>query len=122
MNANLAEVLKSIPDFDDFMKLADEIATLSYNKMQLENFIKAKEAETFRTAMSQPLENGKLPSATFVSSAYSHTGLNGELIPEREKLAYVQSSLENKKIQLSIYRDMINLFQTISANERSSGF
>jgi hypothetical protein len=122
MKSNLKEIIEAIPDFEDFMKLADEIANLSYNKMQLENGIKAKEAETFRTAMSQPLENGKLPSASFVTNAYVHTGFNGELLAEREKLAYVQSALENKKIQLSIYRDMINLFQTVSANERSSGF
>lgn len=122
MKANLKDILESIPDFEDFMKLADEIATLSYNKMQLENQIKAKEAQTFAKAINEFMIDGKRPSASHVEKAYLHTGINGELLSEREKLAYVSSSLENKKIQLSIYRDMINLFQTVSANERSSGF
>lgn len=122
MKASLKEILESIPDFEDFMKLADEISDLSYNKMQLENGIKAKEAQTFREAMIKPLENGKPPSSSFVTNAYLHTGFNGELLVEREKLAYIQSALERKKIQLSIYRDMLEVFRTVSANERTTSF
>lgn len=122
MKANLKDILESIPDFEDFMKLATEIRELSFKKMKLENALKAGEAITFKDAMSKPLENGKFPSSSFVINAYIHTGLNGELVEDRELLASVASQLEQKKLQLSIYRDMINLFQTVSANERSSGF
>lgn len=123
MKANLKDILESIPDFEDFMKLAEEIRELSFKKMKLENSLKAGEAITFKEAMSKTLENGKLPSTSFVTNAYLHTGFNGELVGDRELLAATISELEQKKIQLSIYRDMINLFQTVSANERnSSGF
>lgn len=122
MKANLKDILESIPDYEDFMKLADEIGELTFKEMQLDNRIKAKEAEIFRIAMSKPLENGKLPSASFVTNSYIHTGFNGELVPEREKLADISAMLAKRKLLLSIYRDMIGLFQTVSANERNSGF
>ncbi len=120
MKSNLKDIVDAIPDFEDFLKLADEISNLSYQKLQLENNIKALEAETFRKAMKQPLENGKSPSSSFVTNAYVHTGLDGELLPEREKLAYVISKLDNYKIKLSIYKDMIEFFRTVSANERKA--
>lgn len=123
MKANLKDILESIPDFEDFLKLAESIRELSFKKMKLENALKAGEANTFREAMNKPLENGKLPSSSFVVNAYLHTGLNGELLGDRELLASTISELEQKKIQLSIYRDMLEVFRTISANERiSSGF
>lgn len=120
MKANLQEILKSLPDFEDFMNLADEIANLSYSKMQLENHIKARESETFRKAMATPDGNGKFPSAAYVNNAFVYTGIENELLPEREKLAYISSDLDRKKIQLSIYRDMLDVFRTVSANERNS--
>lgn len=120
MKANLRDIIESIPDYEDFVKLAEEIGELSFKKMQLDNRIKAAEAETFKAAMGQPLENGKLPSASFVNGAYIHTGLSGQLVEQRELLADYTAQLEKKKILLSIYRDMINLFQTVSANERST--
>jgi hypothetical protein len=124
MKANLKDILEAIPDFEDFMKLAGEIRELSFKKMKLESTLKAGEAITFREAMSKPLENGKLPSSSFVINAYLHMGINGELVGDRELLASVSSELEHKKIQLSIYRDMLELYRTFSANERvaNNGF
>lgn len=119
MKANLKDILESIPDFEDFMKLAEEIRELSFHKMQLENKLKGREALIFQDAMKKPLENGKLPSSSYVTNAYLHTGFNGELMEDREKLAHTISDLEEKKIQLAIYRDMLEVFRTVSANERS---
>lgn len=122
MKANLKDILEAIPDFDDFMELAEEIREFSFRKMQLENQIKENEASTFKQAMQIPNDEGKLPSASFVTNAYLHTGLYGEIIPMRDELAAVSSQLDKKKIQLSIYRDMMELFRTVSANERTQGF
>lgn len=122
MKANLKDILEAIPDFEDFIKLTEEIRELSFYKMQLENKLKGREALIFQEAMSKPLENGKFPSASFVTNAYLHTGFNGELMEDREKLAHTSSDLEQKKLQLSIYKDMLELYRTFSANERSSGF
>lgn len=123
MKANLKDIIDVIPDFDDLVKIVDEIQKLSFEKLRLENLIKAAESETFKQAMSKPLENGKFPSSSFVSNAYLHTGLDGELIQQREELAGIASKLERKKLLLSLYRDMMEMFRTVSANERtSSGF
>lgn len=122
MKANLKDILESIPDFDDFMNLSEEIRELSFRKMQLENQIEQEEAETFRVAMKTPLPDGKLPSVSFVTNAYMKTGINGELHITKDELAAVSSQLDKKKIQLSIYRDMLELFRTVSANERIQGF
>ena len=122
MKADIKQVLESIPDFEDFMELAAQIATLSFNKMQIENQIKTAEANTFKEAMSKPLENGKFPSSSFVSNAFLHTGLNGEIVQLRDALADTTANLEKRKMQFSIYKEMIGIFQTVSANERSQGF
>jgi hypothetical protein len=119
MKSNLKAIIDELPDFDDLKELANEIGELSFKKMQLENRIKAMEAETFKKAMLIQNPDGKFPSASFVTNAYLHTGLNGELVEERLKLADVSATLDKRKILLSIYRDMLEVFRTVSANERN---
>jgi hypothetical protein len=121
MKANLKDVLEAIPDFDDFMKLADEIGELSFKKMQLDNVIKGKEALIVTQASTDVgyFMNGKAPSMSYIESTYKYTGFDGKLLEERTRLADITSQLEKKKIQLAIYRDMLEVFRTVSANERS---
>jgi hypothetical protein len=119
MKANLKDILESIPDFDDFVNLANEIGELSFKKMQLENKIKAEEAVTFTKAINEFLIDGKRPSVSHIEKAYLHTGINGELLEERLKLADITAMLEKRKLLLSIYRDFLEVFRTVSANERS---
>lgn len=116
MKSNLKDIIESIPDFDDFMKIADEIGQLSLEKMRLETTIKSEEAETFKKVM---FGEGKPPSVSFVTNAYLHTGIDGKLLEYRYTLASVISLLEKRKLQLAIYRDMLEIFRTVSANERS---
>jgi len=119
MKTSVKDILESIPDFEDFIKLAEEIGELSFNKMQLENKIKAQESVIFTKAINEFVIDGKRPSVSHIERAYLHTGISGELLEERAKLALITSQLEKKKIQLSIYRDMLEVFRTLSANERS---
>ncbi len=124
MKANLKEVLEAIPDFDDFMKLADEIGELSFKRMQLDNIIKGKEAMIVTQASTDIgyFMNGKAPSMSYIESTYKYTGFDGKLMDDRIALADITAMLEKKKIQLSIYRDMLEVFRTVSANERSVTF
>jgi hypothetical protein len=119
MNTNLTEILKSIPDFEDFMKLAEEIGDLSFHKMQLENKLKAREAETFAKAINEFIIDGKRPSVSHIERAYLHTGINGELMEDREKLADVSSKLDTKKLQMKVYDNMIEVWRTMSSNSRA---
>lgn len=120
MKSSVKEVLESIPDFDDFLKLADEIGDLSFKKMQMDNVIKTKEATIVATAMTDVkyFVSGKQPSMSFIENTYKQVGFDGELINDRSILADITATLEKRKIQLSIYRDMLEVFRTLSANER----
>lgn len=122
MKASLKEILEKIPDFDDFMNLANEIGELSLRKMSLENVLKARESDIAKTVMTdnQYWLNGKQPSISMVDAVYLFQGFNGELLPMRADLATTVAMLDKKKIQLSIYRDMLEVFRTVSANERNS--
>lgn len=122
MNTNLQDIAKSLPDFEDFVKLANEIGELSFRRMKLENEIKARESAIVAKAMSEMayLVNGKTPSMALIESTYKYTGFNGELVDERLKLADITALLEKKKLLLSIYRDMLEVFRTVSANERAT--
>ena len=124
MNTNLTEILKSIPDFEDFMNLIDEIGELAFKKMQLENNIKAQETYTFRQVMSQPefQVNGKPPSVAYAEKAYLFTGFDDAITEDRVELVDITSKLEKKKLQLGVYKDMIDVFRTLSASSRTAQF
>ena len=122
MNTNLTEILKSIPDFEDFLSLADEIGELSFKKMKLENIIKGKEAQvvTLVSIDSGYFVNGKPPSMAYIEATYRYTGVDGKLLEERNKLADITAMLEKRKLQLSVYKDMLDVWRTLSANSRST--
>lgn len=124
MKASIKEVVEKLPDFEDFLELTDYVRDLSFSKMSLDVEIKSKEAEIFRTAVSDEkyFVNGKPPSATYINSAYSHTGFEGELLPLRNELAQVSSDLEAGKAKMEVYRNMLDVFRTLSANERGVTF
>ena len=115
-----AGILKKLPDFDDMMKVSGEIGNLLLEKLKLEAMIKSGEADTiFRvTTEEKYFVGGKPPSMSFAESTYKITGLVGELIPMREKLAEITANLEEKKIQYDVYKNMLDMWRTLAANER----
>lgn len=121
MKSNLEEILEKIPDFEQFLEVASEIRQASLNKMLLEKEIKAGEAKVFRKAMTdeQYQVNGKAPAVSYVDSAYKHTGLDGELLPLRESLIEATAELDELKLRLEVYKSMLDVWRTLSANERS---
>ena len=115
-----ANILKKLPDFDDMMKVSDEIGDLLLAKLKLEAEIKSKEAETILkvTTDEKYFVGGKPPSMSFADSTYKVTGLAGELIPMRESLAETTANLEKKKIQYDVYKNLLDMWRTLAANER----
>ena len=120
MNTNLENILAKIPEFEEFLKIVEKIRDLSYQKLLLERSIKSKEAEIFREAITNTLYfiNGKPPAISFVDSAFKPDGFNGELVEPRKELAKVTSELDHAKLELEVYNSMLEVFRTISANER----
>jgi hypothetical protein len=120
MKTNLKEILEAIPDFEDFTRLAEEIGTLSLEKMRLENKIDLEEARTVTKVTKEPeyFIGGKPASMAYIESTYKITGVDVDLPIIRDSYAEVTAKLETQKIRLSIYRDMLDVFRTVSANER----
>jgi hypothetical protein len=64
--------------------------------------------------------NGKPPSAVFIKNTWEITGLDNELIEKRKQLAELDAELDYTQTKLNAYRTMIDVWRTLSANERSS--
>lgn len=111
-----------LPDFDDMFSLAEQIADLTRRKLSLETDISFKQSEIVvrATTEEQFKQNGKTPSMEFIKSSFMQTGFDGELKELRSQLVDVTAELERKKQKMQIYRDLISVFQTQSANERAS--
>ena len=56
----------------------------------------------------------------FIKSTYGFNGLDGKLYEHRVQLGTVEAELEYLKNKLNIYRDMIDVWRTVSANKRAS--
>ena len=119
MKKNLEEAFESIPDYEEFLGLVDEIAKVSLEKMDIERAIKAKEAETVMTVNNNKdyWQNGKPPAMNFIDATYKFTGLSGELLEYRNSLAGATAELDRLKLRLSVYKDMLEVWRTLSANE-----
>lgn len=120
MKSSVKEIVEKIPDFDDFLDLAEKIREVSLEKLLLEKELKSKESEIFREAMvnEKYYVKGKPPAISYVESAYKFSGFDNELLEARERFAVLTAELDNLRLQMSIYKDMIGVFQTLSANER----
>ena len=123
MKGTPEEVLKAIPDFDEFMKLSEEITALQFRKLSLEAQIKTGETHVFKVASTDEkyFQGGKPPAVSYIDNTFKFTGLNGELIPLRNELAQVTAQFEGKKLQMDIYKTMVEVWRTLSSNQRSAG-
>ncbi len=115
MNSSVEEVLKSLPDFDDFMKLTEEISVLNHKKLSLEAKIKFGESEIFRKAMSV---EGKPPSIAYIENTLKYPGIDKELLLVRAELIDVTSELDKKRLQMEVYKIMVDIWRSLSANTR----
>lgn len=110
------------PDFDAMMEITVSIRDLTLKKLLLE--LKIKEAEslivTEVTTNPKYFKDGKVPAFNFIDATYKVSGLNGELLREREKLAVFSSELDYNKRRFEVLSGMLNAWQTESANMRAS--
>lgn len=120
MKGTPEEVLKTVPDYDTFMELIETIKQLMFRKMSLESQIKDGEAQVFQVVNSNEkyFQGGKPPSVAYIDNMYKYRGINGELIPIREELVKVIAELEGRKLQMDIYKTMIDVWRTLCSNQR----
>jgi hypothetical protein len=121
METNSKRLLEAIPDWQDFMRLAGEITALSYKKMVADSRIKTMESDNFKMVMSDPkyFINGKAVAVSYYENAYGHSGVDNSILPIREEYAQICSELELKRIEYEVYKQMLDTWRTLSANERS---
>jgi len=112
----------NIPDFEDMINVSERIRELSLEKVKLELSIDDSFAKTVVQLTTNPeyYINNKPPSMVFIKSTYGFSGLDGKLYELRVQLGTAEVELEYLKNKLNIYRDMIDVWRTISANKRAS--
>lgn len=110
------------PDFDDMMRLAERIGQLHARVSFLDIEIKARIGEVTKIVMNDPkyFLGGKSPSMEYVKSVYHPVGLENEIKRMKLELAEKEAELEESKLRFQVYRDMVTMFVTNSANVRAS--
>lgn len=110
------------PDFDTMMELAENIRDLTLKELVLKNEIKQRESEIVMEVTTNPTyyKDGKIPAMNFIEATYKVNGINGELAESRNTLANVSAELDFCKRKFDILKDMLNAWQTESANLRAS--
>lgn len=121
MKTDLKEILASLPDFDALTELAGKIRELSVKKLMIEKEIRKAESHAVLVVTGNPVwfRDGKPLPMSLVESTYKYTGLEGEILPLREQYIEACGELDELKMRMDIYKNMFDVWRTLSANERS---
>jgi hypothetical protein len=122
MNLSALELAKKLPDYTDLLEIALQIEQMSVKKAMLEGAIKLSEANVIKEVTSNPIyfQAGKIPSMVYIDATYKFLGLENELPELRQTVSALGYNIEKLKTTMDVYRTMIGIWQTLSANERKS--
>jgi hypothetical protein len=120
--------IDQIPDFNSMMETVDTIKKNALNREKKYIEIKSRVADIIKICKTDEhyFENGKPPAMGYVMETYAFTGFKsdehpkGELIALREQLAEFDAELEHARLLNKVQHDIVEVFRTISANERLS--
>jgi len=114
--------LNELPDFDDLVRMIEVIKDLAYQKSLLEVSIKNQQEKIMIEATNNEeyFEKGKPRAITYITNAWTYSGFNDELIPMRNELARISSELEYNKSLFDLEKSRIDIWRTLSANERAA--
>ncbi len=101
-----------LPDFDRMFELIEEIKRLQIEVSKIDLKLKYEESIIFREGKEQG------HSVAFIENALKIPGVNNELLETRSYLAEKEAELAAKKHELLLYRDIIEVWRTIQANNR----
>jgi hypothetical protein len=121
METNSKKILAALPDFQDFMSLAEEIKLISLKRMKLENRIRWEEAATFRRIMEEEKfwVKGKPVPVSYFENAFKYAGIDGSLLDLRNELAELQAELELKRNTFEVYNRMLEMHKTLVYQEKA---
>jgi len=121
-----------LPDFDDMIDVANNIGNnktlLALKEAELEQLL--AEITNIVTDDVEFWVNKKPPSMAFIKSNYHLTGIDSEdnypdyskaiLRTLRLEIAQLKGDLRRDELLFQVYRDMIGVWRTQSANERGT--
>ena len=115
-----------IPDFDDFETLAREAAELKGSLIVVKSQLAKLEAECMRTALTDRIHwlDGKRPSMAYCEKIVKLVGNTPEdqesLSNLRQDLAEITEAYQLLQHLITMERDKLDLYRTMSANTRKS--
>ena len=113
-----------LPDFDILFDLTAEIGKLKRDILLDEARLDQLLAEITEAVTTDPnyFINDKIPSMSYIKSYYHVAGINDKtakvLKEVKERIAINKGELKNKELLFQVYRDMISVWRTTSANKR----
>ena len=117
-----------LPDFDELVTLTNEIGELKTQLLVDKTTLELLEAEIMErvTTLPEYFVNGKPPSVAYIKSRYFVLGCNDETFRElgeiKIAIATKEGLLREKELLFQVYRDMIDVWRTESANKRGAFF
>jgi len=111
-----------LPDFDDMQQVIEGIGNVSREVELVKLEIIKGEARAVREGISDMslYIGGKQPPISFLEATVKKTGIENELLPLRERLAGLESSLEVLRKSYDLLRIRIEVWRSLQANERAS--
>lgn len=113
-----------LPDFDMMYKIIQGISDLSHKVKMLEIEIGRLEAEYMKEALTDSTlwVDGKRPTITYCTEVVKIVGNNDsekeQINALRAELSKAKSEYEQARESLLLERNKLDLYRTISANER----
>lgn len=120
--------IEKLPDFDDLVSLAQEIGRIKTELMKHKSRLDELKAQITHTVTinSAYFVSGKVPSMSHIEALYNVIGYDEEsrlkLFSLKESIACEEGLLREKELTFQVYRDMIDVWRTESANKRGSFF
>jgi hypothetical protein len=118
----------NLPDFDDMLKLAEEIGNLSKEVIELKDKRDILIADiTMKVTTDKSFERGgKAPAYNFIEATYHKTGYDDETREKIQKIleliAKKTGELEKAKGLFQVMRDIISVWKAQQFNLRESEY
>jgi hypothetical protein len=115
-----------LPDFDDMIALATKIGKSKIELTISKNTLDVVLASITKKVTSDPIYwmSGKPPSNAHIQDSYHVLGTSDEertqIFKLKDTIANLDGNLKTDEMIFDVYRELINVWRTQSANERSA--
>ena len=122
MGSKSEEIREKIPNVEEISRIVKEINGLSMELALSTYELEKLEAIIVRKATLEQnyFQGGKPLSQEFIKNSWKITGFEDELSDKRKENYVLQVKLDNAKRLLRSYELQIEIWRTVSANERQA--